>query len=198
MRPSVVPQTEHSLGVRLGCLAVDDPPPGVDALVALATYDDDLRRLVLAIKRDGRRDLVRSVARPLAAAARRAGIDDVDVVTWVPSAPEHRVARGFDQGRLLARAVGRRLDVPVRRLLGRRGRSRRGVELAERRSGPSFGALGTVPASVLLIDDVTTTGSSLEGAAAALRAEGAQRVVAVVVARAAARVTAQAHRSTAG
>ncbi len=108
----------------------------------------------------------------------------VDVVTWSPCAPRNRKSRGFDPSELLARAVAQRLRVPAVGLLSRRdstpqtSRNRegrlRGPRLRARRRTELRGA------SVLLIDDVATTGATLATGAATLRAAGARQVVGLV------------------
>jgi predicted amidophosphoribosyltransferase len=104
----------------------------------------------------------------------------------VPAAAAHRRERGFDQGQLLARAVARKLPgVPARRLLDRQpGPAQTGRDRAERLIGPTLalhrGARST--GTVVLLDDVRTTGASLATGAAILRTAGAQRVVAATIA----------------
>jgi predicted amidophosphoribosyltransferase len=112
----------------------------------------------------------------------------VDVVTWAPTSRDRRRARGFDPAELLARAVARRLtdhfDVRCLGVLDRcPGPPQTGLTGADRRRGPSYVARRTAPWSVLVVDDVTTTGATLSAAALALRAAGAHRVFAVTAAR---------------
>jgi len=111
-----------------------------------------------------------------------------DLVAWVPASPDRRRQRGFDQGELLARAVARRLRLPVRRVLRRVDDiPQTARELEGRLAGPEFAAVGRrlrFKPTVLLVDDVVTTGSTLRSAASVLHERGAGKVRGLVVTRA--------------
>jgi predicted amidophosphoribosyltransferase len=157
------------------------PPPGVDRCVALLAYEGVGREVVARLKYRNARSALPWLATGMAALV--AG-DEVDAVTWVPTTAARRRARGFDQGRLLARAVARRLGVPCRPLLRRLpGPPQTGASRAERLRGPRLVARRPPPRRVLLVDDVVTTGATLAAAARALRAAGDVRVTAVAAAR---------------
>lgn len=106
---------------------------------------------------------------------------DFDAVTWAPTSPQRRRRRGFDQAELLARAVGRQTGQPVVALLkrvdaaGQTGRSR-----SQRYCATVFAPRRPPPASVLVVDDVITTGATLQAAAKCLIRAGAQQVDGVV------------------
>jgi len=112
------------------------------------------------------------------------------VVTYVPTAPSRIRQRGYDQAELIARAVARKLELPCYPLLARQtSRKQVGASRATRTTQLT-GAFRAVRlrhihgSSVLLIDDVVTTGATLEAAAATLKAAGAARVEAAVFAQA--------------
>lgn len=170
-----------------GCLAEDAAPrvPAplhVDACTALLDYH--LARPVVTKLKNGQH---RALIGPLASAlARRARPPQAGGVTWAPTTPERARRRGFDQAELLARALARRWGLPARPLLGRTpGTAQAGRTADDRARTPRFRATGPVPAEVVLVDDVVTTGATLTAAARALRSAGATTVVAVALAQAA-------------
>ena len=167
---------------------VEPSPAGVDALRAPFAYEGAARRAVLNLKFSGARHVVGALAGSMAEAF---GAASADAVTWAPLGSRRRRERGFDQGRLLARAIARELGLPVLGLLERTRetapQARRGA--AERRVAMhgAFSARRPAPRAVLLVDDVVTTGATVAACAVALRAAGARRVVVLAAARAIAR-----------
>jgi predicted amidophosphoribosyltransferase len=154
--------------------------PGIVSCRPAFVYDEGVRTLLLALKYRNRRDALAYLASQIAAA-----VDvDADVVTWVPTTAARRRARGFDQAELLARAVGRRTGLPVRSLLRRLdGQAQTGRDAQARRLGPEFTVRRrAVGNSVVLIDDIGTTGATLQAAALALSAAGWPQVHARTVA----------------
>lgn len=113
----------------------------------------------------------------------------ISAVVPVPTEPRRRRLRGLDHTAILADAVARRLDRPVRALLTAiPGAPDQGTRpAAERRDVPpsAFRAAGRLPPlPVLLVDDVVTTGGTAAAAATVLRAAGVSAVTLAVVARA--------------
>src|SRR5437773_10892718 len=91
-------------------------PAGLDACAAVLSYTGTGRELVARLKYHNAR-----AALPVLAAAMANLVDPstVDVVTWAPTSAARRRQRGFDQARLLARAVALRIHRPCRALLAR-------------------------------------------------------------------------------
>ncbi|GGE04814.1 amidophosphoribosyltransferase [Marinithermofilum abyssi] len=116
-----------------------------------------------------------------------------DLVTYVPLHPEKYRERGFNQAELLAREMGRRLWIPVRSLLirvrstspqSRRNRSERIRELQGSFALSDLGKrLLRTNRRILVVDDVYTTGTTLNECAKVLKDGGASRVDSVTVAR---------------
>jgi predicted amidophosphoribosyltransferase len=153
-----------------------EPAPDGAPIPAVLSFSGGGRRLLLALKYGNARPVVRSLARAM---ARRSRHERVDVVTWPPTSTARRRRRGYDQAELLARAVAWRLGVPCRRLLERvddpRG-PQTGSSRAERLEGPTFRARRRVRGTVLLVDDVVTTGATLRAGTSALMTAGARSV----------------------
>jgi ComF family protein len=158
-------------------------PPGLDRAWSSAPHDGVARDLVAALK--FRRllpvaDLMADRIQWLAPAHMLSGS-----VVPVPLAPPRLRRRGFDPAGELAAALAERLQAPLCPCLARRGSARQvGRRRAERLAHPpQIRATGAAPRSVMLVDDVLTTGATLTACAQALRAAGATRVVAVTFAR---------------
>ena len=156
-------------------------PPGVDGCAALLAYEGAGRELVARLKYRNARSSLAFLARGMAAIAP----GPVDLVTWAPTTPARLRGRGFDQARLLARAVARRRGLPCRSVLRRRaGPAQTGRDAAARRAGPTFEVSRPVAGRrVLLVDDVVTTGATAAAAARALKEAGAAEVSVVAAAR---------------
>lgn len=157
-------------------------PAGLLTCGAVVAYDRDVRQAVVGLKNRDERARVGEWANRMAVLV--PVVDDL-VVTWAPTSDRRRRHRGFDQAELLARAVARRRQLPVARLLRRLpGGAQAGATALERATNPSFVARRGCRVPVLVIDDVATTGATLTAAAAALRRAGAPEVHGLVVARA--------------
>jgi ComF family protein len=160
--------------------------PAFDALRTPFRFEGDARRAVLEAKFRG----VTAHLPPLA----RAAVDVVprewrfDVVVGVPLARGRERRRGYNQAALLAREVAEATGARARADLVRRVRAtppQAGLS-AERRArnlDGAFAVRGVPPEGVLVVDDVTTTGSTLSSMASVLKAAGAVRVYALAVAR---------------
>lgn len=174
-------------------------PEGMDAFEAICAYRGAGRDLVLAFKRRNRRAVAVLLGHVLAArideawrtagpAGRAGGCGDLRApdscaVTWAPTSNSRRRRRGYDQSEVLAAAVANASGLPAVRLLEHTGRAQHGRSMAERRRGPEFALTRTPPSSVVLVDDVVTTGATMSGAATALRTGGTTTVVGLAVAR---------------
>ena len=114
-----------------------------------------------------------------------------DAVTWAPVSALRRFCRGYDQSQLLARTVGKELDIPVQRLLKKQRHTPAQSRLTtEERRANVLGAYrfagkqSVAGKRILLIDDVFTTGATAEECARVLLTAGAKGVSCAAVAAA--------------
>ena len=166
--------------------------PAYDRAASALAFDGDAREAMNAFKfrnhlwlRDDLVDWIEAIVRA------RFKVGEIDVVVPMPSTLWHRIDRGYNQCAYLAKTLAKRLQKPYEGgALRRKGHPRRqgGLDEDERREN----VVGTFavrrPAAVedrtvLVVDDIMTTGSTLSECASELKRAGAVRVWCATLAR---------------
>jgi ComF family protein len=168
-------------------------PHQLDGLLACAFHSDPLREAIHQFKYQDLRSLAALLGKLMAegwATLAPAGAS-VDVIVPVPLHAARQRQRGYNQSALLARELGACLGRPVAEdsLVRTKATAPQvGLNAEERRANvcDAFRCTGTDLSGkrVLLVDDVCTTGSTLESAGVALREAGTVSVWAYTLARA--------------
>lgn len=174
------------------CAACLARPRAFDAARAACLYDEASRDPILKLKHADRLDLAPLLARWLSRAARDL-LAEADAIAPVPLHPLRLLNRRYNQAAEIARPLSRLAGVPYLpdALVRRRQTETQGGKSGSGRRRNVAGAFVVPPSRVrriegrriLLVDDVMTTGATLEGCARALKAAGAARVDVAVVAR---------------
>lgn len=190
------PRCARSIGpfgdLRGGCAACRDESLGFDAALAFGPYEGALRTLCLQLKHQDNAWLAPWLG-DLLVEARHAEIAQLPSDAWVVPVPLHwwrELQRGYNQSEALAKGLARQLGLPVRKPLRRALATHRLAEMGPtqrrevmrgafrvRRSAQLSGR------TLLLVNDVLTTGATCGAAARALKQAGAARVVAIVIGR---------------
>ena len=158
--------------------------PFIDSWTAVWYYEDNARRSLLRYKFRGARSYAKGYGRLLAMKLQQAHPDGFDLLTWVPVSPIRKFTRGYDQVELLARAVGRDLGMEPVALLQkiRHNRPQSGIVGEAKRRANVLGVYRVKdPAllqgkSVVLLDDIITTGTTAGECARVLLTAGAKEV----------------------
>ncbi len=161
----------------------------LDGMRVVGPHVAPLRVAIHALKYEWRSDLAAPLGTLLAGRWEDAAGSDVDGVLPVPLHASRQRERGFNQSRLLAEVLTIRLEFPLHVELLWRERAtipQVGLNWQERRQNVA-GAFRAAPAVAggrwLLVDDVCTSGATLEASAHALREQGASAVWAITLAR---------------
>lgn len=151
---------------------------------AAVEYDARVRRIVAAWKERGLRRLAAWAASVVAETVDR---PDAECVAFVPADVNRRLRRGHHPAEQLARALASTWELALEPALVRvRGSPRqRGLTRLDRRRNvaAAFHAERRVPSTVVLVDDIYTTGATANASASALRKAGARHVEVVTFAR---------------
>lgn len=157
-------------------------------VLSAVAYEGVAKALVRSLKFEAKLAAADPMAQLLAPLARRLPQDAVLIP--VPTAPLRRRQRGYDQAVVLANRLSKLSGQLVFPALKRLGKTRQVGANRQQRLEQLAGKFRTdLPRElrsrpIILIDDVMTTGATLEAAAAALRSAGAEKVAALVFARA--------------
>jgi len=177
-------------GPETRCAACLAEPPSFDRARAVFSYDDNSKGPILALKHADRLDLVPGFARWLERTG-AAMIAECDLVAPVPLHPWRLWRRRYNQAAELARALSRRggkvyaPDILVRRRATPSQGAMVSAAARRRNVAGAFEVPESEPVkqkSVLLIDDVMTTGATVREAAKALKKAGAAKVLVLALA----------------
>ncbi len=175
-----------------GCAECRSRPLGFDAALALAPYADRIRDLCLQLKHERNAWLAPWLG-SLLAEARQSELAKLPRDAWIVPVPLHwwrRLRRGYNQAEAVARGLSGSLGLRVRQPLRRIKATDR---LADKTASDRMAAMkqafrarsdpGLKGRTILLVDDILTSGATCGAAARALKQAGAQHVIVAVLAR---------------
>lgn len=176
--------------------AANPPPKGknpahfLDSFTAVWYYESNVRRSLHRFKFRRAVHLAPKFGRLAAMQVLRMGPADFDLLTWIPVSPKRRRKRGYDQCALLAEAVGEELGNPAVPILQkiREIPPQSGIAHPSARKANVLGAFAVLPEAdvrgkvILLLDDIYTTGATMDECARVLLTAGAKEVHGVAVA----------------
>ena len=154
-------------------------------------YRGSVRSAVLRLKFGRAEALAEPMGHYIASCLKQNGKTDFSVVTWVPLSRKRRAKRGYDQAEAIARRTAAELGLPAEKLLVKQRdtpaqstRQSRGDRAANVRGAYRICREGAAAErTVLLIDDVVTTGATLSECAEMLMRDGAELVYAATFAK---------------
>lgn len=173
--------------MRLARPVEDAQVPGVTRVLTPCDYSGAARSLVLGLKLRGRRSAAGPLAQAMSEEALARGLEG-SVITWVPGHRADTRVRGYDHAEVLAREVGARLGLPVLRLLHRTGPRRADQTVLgkkDRWANLEGAFVARRPAAtVVVVDDLVTTGATAGACSSALRNAGAHTIEVLAACRA--------------
>lgn len=173
------------------CPTCQTTPLQVAPIRSAFLFEGPIRDAIHALKYRGGREVARTLGARMAQAWQTAPLES-DLLVPVPLYPDREVRRGYNQAALLATALGQQLHLPVapralQRLRNTPSQTRLNRQARRENVSGAFAATPGVQLAgrhVTVVDDVATTGATLDACAIALLSQGARAVSAFTLARA--------------
>ena len=171
------------------CLRCGTQLLAVDRVFSLGPYHGDWGRLVRSFKFERETAIGRWLGERMAVALLAPNtVHEFSAITFVPMTRRDRRVRGFNQAEVLARVIAKQLNLPLIKMLAKTRETplQSGLSAVERETNlrDVFRLLPCRQEHVLLVDDIYTTGSTVEECGRTLKRGGVQSVVVMTVARA--------------
>ncbi len=189
IRPPICPRCGRPVRAKQLCTVCQEMRPVIDGIRSVAYFEGVLRRAIHRFKYNGLQALAGPLARLLVEYQMEHQLP-ADVIVPVPLHPDREAERGYNQAGLLAEALGAKVECPVVQTgLSRVRPTAPQIEFNARERhvnvADAFRARkeAIVAQRILLIDDVCTTGATMEACAEALKAAGARSVWGLALAR---------------
>jgi ComF family protein len=190
LEPPVCPRCGTPTPSARDCVPCLDPGSPLDSIRSAAYFGGHLRSAIHRFKYQDLRVLAEPLGQLMAEAWEQVGVPS-DLIVPVPLHPIRLHQRGYNQSALLARELGRYVRLPVAEEAMERTRNTAPQTSlgGEERRANVHRAFNAQPARlagfrVILVDDVLTSGATLEACAEALRQAGAHSVHGLTLARA--------------
>jgi ComF family protein len=191
--PVLAAASAASAGIKTGahliCRRCIAEPPHFDATIALADYHAPLDTLALDLKFHARLATADEFARQLQAAFENTNVVAPDIVAPAPLSPRRLRTRGYNQawsiGKPLARRLGSLADATlIERTRDTAPQAKLDLDTRRKNVGNAFTVLRDIRGQhVAIVDDVMTSGATLDALAFTLKAAGARRVTNFVALR---------------
>ena len=187
--PAVCIQCGRPYNIQSNCPACEHSAPSYDSLRSWAYFDGPIRKAIHSLKYRGDITLGEILARPLINIVDNLGWEP-DLVLPVPMGVKRLSTRGYNHAALLARPVAYAIGKPffprcLRKI--RETSTQVGLSFSDRLmnvKGAFHAVVKYVSGSrVLIVDDVTTSGATMEACASALKEAGADVVYGLTLAR---------------
>ena len=157
-----------------------------DKVIVAYAYSDVIRKVILGFKYRNQRSSLRFLGDALVdrlVVEKSRSLCKIDLITWAPTTDLRKIERGHDHAELITRYVAKQLQISCRKVLTRLSdHPQTGKSRDARLVGPVFTAQKLNAEHVLIIDDVVTTGATLNSASHALYQAGAGLVTCMAVA----------------
>ena len=172
------------------CISCNKNLP-LDSNFAITIYKEDglIGKVIQTLKYSHAEDVIQAFEKLISNFVKenQSLFSEIDLVVPVPLHKKRFVERGFNQAKLIAEVVARKINKPCREVVTRSRHTLQQAKLGReerlKNVNNAFVVEDSLDESILLIDDVFTTGTTLQECAKALKGRGAKKVIGFTVAR---------------